>query len=476
MESRIHAYQYGLRSINIVVSLFAFVLCLFLVGALPVIHEESGLVYLNVRLALVLGFSMAGIIVIHAAYFIFCCVMRGLHDLSSLRKHLVKSLFLLLLDCLWFHTLQVTLSASRLPPSFYFLYVGISFTLIMACNYLMMRFFSYLTSGKRNSLTLLILGSNCHAYGFYKLMEANRFLGYKVLGFLDNTNFGGYPIQIMAPLDEFQRVVRENVVDRCVVFLPLRSYHNELLDIIRIAEDQGVALQLMNNVFETRLGYVSLTRMGNYSGVLFDVLPLGDWRLVFKRSLDVTLSLLLLIATAPVMLAAALCIKLEDGGPVFFRQERVGYRKRTFTLYKLRTMIMGAESMQKDLEAANEMDGPVFKIRNDPRISRVGGFLRRFAIDELPQLYNVFRGDMSLVGPRPLAMRDYAGFSEDWLRRRFSVRPGLTCYWQIRKNRNDVSFHEWMRLDMEYIAHWNIAEDMKILWQTLPAVLAGTGR
>jgi lipopolysaccharide/colanic/teichoic acid biosynthesis glycosyltransferase len=159
---------------------------------------------------------------------------------------------------------------------------------------------------------------------------------------------------------------------------------------------------------------------------------------------------------------------------VFFIQERVGLNKRTFRLYKFRTMVADAEERQAEIEHLNEARGPVFKIRNDPRLTPVGKFLRKTSIDELPQLFNVLKGDMSLVGPRPLPVRDYQGFDQDWQRRRFSVRPGITCLWQIN-GRSSIPFEKWMELDLQYIDQWSLWMDFKILAKTIPVVLKGTG-
>ncbi len=182
----------------------------------------------------------------------------------------------------------------------------------------------------------------------------------------------------------------------------------------------------------------------------------------------------MIIILLPVFVAAALLIKLTSPGPVFFVQERVGYNKRRFKLYKFRTMVPGAEKKQKELEQLNEMSGPVFKIGKDPRITPIGKFLRKTSVDELPQIFNVLKGDMSIVGPRPLPVRDYEGFDQDWHRRRFSVYPGITCLWQIN-GRNQISFEEWMKLDMEYIDNWSLGLDLIILAKTIPAVLKGSG-
>jgi exopolysaccharide biosynthesis polyprenyl glycosylphosphotransferase len=198
------------------------------------------------------------------------------------------------------------------------------------------------------------------------------------------------------------------------------------------------------------------------------------WSMVFKRLLDVVASRTLFILFAPIFLSVAVLVKFHSSGPVFFVQERVGINKRRFRMYKFRTMVANAAREQLNLERLNEADGPVFKIKNDPRITCLGKFLRKTSIDELPQFLNVLKGDMSLVGPRPLPIRDYLGFDQDWIRRRFSVRPGITCLWQVN-GRSSVSFKEWMELDLHYIDHWSFWMDVKLLAKTNPAVLKGAG-
>jgi lipopolysaccharide/colanic/teichoic acid biosynthesis glycosyltransferase len=181
-----------------------------------------------------------------------------------------------------------------------------------------------------------------------------------------------------------------------------------------------------------------------------------------------------LIVFAPLLLVIAVLIRLTSPGPILFTQERFGYQKRRFTMYKFRSMVIGAEHALGDLESQNEVGGPVFKMSNDPRVTRLGSFLRKTSIDELPQLFNVLRGDMSLVGPRPLSTRDVSRFDEPWLMRRFSVLPGLTCIWQV-SGRSMLSFNEWISLDLEYIDNWTLLLDLEILARTIPAVLLGEG-
>jgi exopolysaccharide biosynthesis polyprenyl glycosylphosphotransferase len=201
--------------------------------------------------------------------------------------------------------------------------------------------------------------------------------------------------------------------------------------------------------------------------------PPDSLLLLAKRVLDFGVSLVALVLLFPALAAIAVAIKLGSPGPVFFVQDRVGLNGRQFRFYKFRTMVRDAEQMQEELEAFNEAQGPVFKIRDDPRITRVGRWIRRLSIDEVPQLLNVLRGDMSLVGPRPLPLRDVSRIDARSHRRRFSVRPGITCLWQI--NRREPQFDDWVKTDMEYIDNWSFALDIKILLRTIPAVLSGRG-
>ena len=198
------------------------------------------------------------------------------------------------------------------------------------------------------------------------------------------------------------------------------------------------------------------------------------WPRTAKRALDLVVAGIALLLVLPTLIVASIAIKLTSPGPVFFLQERIGLNKRRFKIFKFRTMVQNAETLMAQLEKHNEVSGPVFKIKNDPRITSIGKFLRRSSIDELPQLLNVLKGDMSLVGPRPLPVRDYEGFNEDWQRRRFSVKPGITCLWQVG-GRSGVSFNQWMLLDMQYMDEWSLWLDFKILFKTIPAVLKGSG-
>jgi len=259
-----------------------------------------------------------------------------------------------------------------------------------------------------------------------------------------------------------------------VIALPMESSYGKAARIAMLCEEQGIIVRMLSDLFNLRVAH---SRAEEFAGESVTTLCAGApdaWQHLCKRTLDVSVSLVVMLLLSPLFLLATLVVKLTSPGPVFFVQQRVGLNKRRFRLYKLRTMVADAAERQREIEHLNEARGPVFKIRNDPRLTPVGKFLRETSIDELPQLFNVLKGDMSLVGPRPLPVRDYQGFRQDWQRRRFSVRPGITCLWQIN-GRSSVPFEKWMQLDMEYIDHWSLGLDFKILAKTIPAVLKGAG-
>jgi exopolysaccharide biosynthesis polyprenyl glycosylphosphotransferase len=209
--------------------------------------------------------------------------------------------------------------------------------------------------------------------------------------------------------------------------------------------------------------------------LVFRSVPSSTWPLLAKQVIDVVGAAVLLLLTVPVLLFAAIGVRLSSRGPVLFRQERSGLNGRPFTMWKFRSMVTDAEQRKHELEALNEMSGPVFKVTGDPRVTRFGRFLRRYSIDELPQLFNVLRGDMSLVGPRPLPVSEVKRFDDPAHRRRLSVKPGLTCLWQISGRSQLRDFREWVRLDLEYIDNWSLSLDFKILLLTVPVVISGSG-
>ena len=262
-----------------------------------------------------------------------------------------------------------------------------------------------------------------------------------------------------------------------VILNARHTYFEQVENVIKACELEGGEVWLVADFFSTQISRTTLDEMLGHPLLIFRTAPEISWQSFAKHAIDFigAFLMLLILIVIPVIPLIALAIKLASPGPVFFRQQRSGQNGAPFTVYKFRTMVTNAEQFKHELEAMNEMTGPVFKVTNDPRVTRLGRFLRKYSLDELPQLWNVLRGEMSLVGPRPLPVDEVKRFNDLSHRRRLSVKPGLTCLWQV-KGRNKISdFKDWVRLDLEYIDTWSIWLDLKILLLTIPAVLRGTG-
>jgi exopolysaccharide biosynthesis polyprenyl glycosylphosphotransferase len=330
---------------------------------------------------------------------------------------------------------------------------------------------------------ILIIGTNPRAVRFARTLENKLEMGYRVVGFVDvdwsgTKRFRESGYLLVGDFASLPAFLRHQVVDEVVIDLPLNSFYREVTEIVNRCLEQGVMVRFISDSFyllrNLKLANSRLEKFGDNIVISVQNGAMGGWPIVVKRAFDILISFLLINILAPVFVAVALAIKLTSPGPVFFTQERVGLNKRRFRLLKFRTMIPDAEQHQAELEPFNEASGPIFKMKNDPRVTPLGRFLRRTSLDEIPQLFNVLQGDMSLVGPRPLPVRDYNGFNRDWHRRRFSVRPGISCLWQI-SGRSNLPFDKGMRLDMQYIDHWSFWLDLKILALTLPAIIREKG-
>ena len=355
-----------------------------------------------------------------------------------------------------------------------------SFSLMIFLNRTIARFIAKELRLKGQNLRfIVIIGTNDRAMNFAKMIESRPELGYCVLGFIDdpwpeNGQIKNASRQVIATIDELPSFLRKNPIDEAIVCLPLCSFYHEVAKIVEFCETQGIVVRIPADFFNPVLAQSKIDHFENEVMITIQAGAMHGWTLMVKRGFDVVASAFLLVVLSPLLAITWVLIKLTSPGPVLFVQDRIGFNKRIFKMYKFRTMVVDAEKKQADLEKFNEVSGPVFKIKQDPRITPIGKFLRKFSIDELPQIFNVLKGDMSLVGPRPLPIRDYQGFSEDWHRRRFSVRPGITCLWQI-KGRSNVSFETWMELDMQYIDQWSLWLDAKILLGTFFAVVKGSG-
>ena len=276
------------------------------------------------------------------------------------------------------------------------------------------------------------------------------------------------------PVQRLVELLHEHSVNG-VILSAKHAYFEQVEAAIRACELEGVEAWLVADFFRSQISRTSFDDFYGWPVLVFRSTPESSWPRVVKQVIDSVGAFVALVVGSLVFGVVALLIKFTSPGPVLFRQQRSGLNGRPFTLYKFRTMVTNAEQLQHELAAMNEMNGPVFKVTNDPRVTRVGKFLRKYSLDELPQFYNVLRGEMSLVGPRPLPVNEVKRFNDLAHRRRLSVKPGLTCLWQVSGRSNVTDFRDWVRLDLEYIDNWSLWLDLQILWRTLPAVLAGSG-
>lgn len=326
-----------------------------------------------------------------------------------------------------------------------------------------------------NYRVVLIVGSGLRAERFAKTIDAHPEWGIRLLGFLDDPEALGKLVgkwRVIGACDNLAGFLDENVVDE-VIFITPRHWLDRVEGYIRVCEKIGVRATLAIDFFDASIAKPVVKDVEGWPLLTFDSTPQDFFYLSLKRFLDLTGATCGLLLLLPLFLLVAIAIKCTSRGPVFFRQTRCGLNGRTFQILKFRTMVADAEKKLKELKKLNEVGGPVFKIRNDPRITAVGKMLRRTSLDELPQLINVFMGDMSLVGPRPPIPAEVERY-ERWQRRRLSMRPGITCIHEVVA-RNNKDFNHWMKLDLEYIDNWSFTLDFKILGRTVFAVLRGTG-
>ncbi len=327
----------------------------------------------------------------------------------------------------------------------------------------------------RNTRNVLVVGTGPRAANVQRLITTHPEWGLRVVGYVDEQSDPvdpSIPASRVCKLVEMPTLLREEVIDEVIIACP-RSMLTALLPVVAACGSAGVPFTLLADIFGDYLPPPRVTRFDALAALRFAPVHHSPARLVVKRVIDVAGAALGLLVAAPVIAGAGLLVRLTSPGPMFFQQVRCGLYGRRFSMLKLRTMCVDAEEQLEALRHLNEMDGPVFKLHDDPRVTRVGRFLRRYSLDELPQLWNVLRGDMSLVGPRPPVPHEVAQY-ETFERRRLSMRPGITCWWQVG-GRNRVGFDEWVRMDLEYIDSWSLTNDLRILVKTLPAVMRGTG-
>jgi len=384
----------------------------------------------------------------------------------------------LLIFCMYF------LRINNIGRLLLMLYNGFALCLLLGRQF----YFTYRLNSDRQDenerINVLVVGSRERARDVIRNILRAKNAPYNILGCLDTDSARvGRSVQgqvrVIGTIEEYEQILLGKVVDEVIFALPLYLLPR-VQERIAFAENAGVNIRIMPDwqiqriMFRPETASISFDNLAGLPLLSLSSTPKKEVDLLLKNLFDYLVAVAGLVLLSPLFLVIAAAIKLTSPGPVFFRSERCGLNGRRFSLYKFRTMVENAEELKKQLQEKNEMDGPVFKIRDDPRVTRVGRFLRKTSLDELPQLINVARGHMSLVGPRPPLPEEVAQYTPVQ-RRRLSMKPGMTCIWQV-SGRNDVSFDRWMKMDLKYIDNWSLLLDFKLLFLTMRAVFEGTGR
>ncbi len=371
----------------------------------------------------------------------------------------------------------------KLPPMprmQFGLFIILQFSALFLLRFVLLKTLHYLRARGYNLQRTLVVGTGERAREVVDSMIAQRQWGFKVAGIisldtveLKNALFRYRDIPLIGSIDKLPDLIKSNHIDYVFFTVP-SSRLEDVREPMQLCEEMGVMICMQADFIELTASRYLASEFAGKPAVVYSRRPERSAAIVLKEMLDRLAAVVGVVMLSPLLLAIAVSVRLSSPGPVFFKQERCGLNGRRFKLLKFRTMVSNAEQLKGRLSHLNEMDGPAFKIKNDPRTTRLGRFLRKLSLDELPQLINVARGDMSLVGPRPPLPEEVRRY-DLWQRRKLSMKPGITCLWQVG-DRNDSTFEQWMRQDLEYIDNWSLMLDAKILLRTIPAVINATGR
>ncbi len=362
-------------------------------------------------------------------------------------------------------------SFSRL---FYGLYAVVSLALITLSKLIVKLFIKYFNKNKKHHKKVLVVGTQTLAKKFSQYVDDRTSLMIDIVGYIHvGTKNPPKDFKILGELDQLATILKINVIDEVVFALP-QEYIGQIEKYVEECESMGITVNMMVNLYDLKLSKTQIGRIGDMPVLTFHTVSLDEWQLFLKRALDIFGALVGLFIMGIAFLFVAPIIYIESPGPIFFSQSRVGRNGRIFKCYKFRSMYMDAEERKKELMKHNEMKGAMFKMKNDPRITKVGKFIRKTSIDELPQFWNVLKGDMSLVGTRPPTLDEVEKY-ENYHWRRLSIKPGITGMWQVKGRSSIEDFEDIVSLDTEYIDKWSIVLDLKLILQTVQVVFAKNG-
>ena len=410
------------------------------------------------------------------AFFLFlkreCYEYRGklFHEILKNTGVVILKGFAFLLAVLF---LTRTLNQSR---AIVLIFLGVNFGLLLSFRRFVSELLGYLRKRGYNFKNVLIIGTGALARDFIREVKDNREWGFRIFGLLDwDDKLRGKYVEgspVTGALEDLPTILKNDHVDYAV-FAVCRRFLNRIERSLLTCEEMGVPACLLADFFPLKYSRKTAGEFQKKPAIVFSSAPDSSTSLLLKHISDRLFALIGIVLLSPFMLFLSFLVKLTSKGPVLFKQKRSGLNGKRLTMLKFRTMVENADQMKELLLEKNEMDGPAFKITDDPRLTKVGRFLRKSSLDELPQLFNVLRGDMALVGPRPPLPKEVSQYYP-WQRRKLSMKPGLTCLWQVN-GRNNVNFEKWMKMDLEYIDNWSLWLDAKILLKTIPAVILGTG-
>lgn len=361
--------------------------------------------------------------------------------------------------------------------AFVFIFMGLQFITLFFFRLGIYKFFKYYRSNGHNTRNVIVIADGTSEFVIDQILE-NREWGFRLMMIVSNSKLikAKYADKIKVIPDvgiqNLKSIMTFDIVDE-IIYCKRNIVQQEIESLVKSCQEIGVVFRLQSDLSPINMTKAQ-TSLRDMPFITYSNVPSDYFGVAWKSLSDITFSIIILVILSPFMLGIAIAIKLTSQGPVFFKQVRVGLRGRQFYLYKFRTMVVNAEALKKKLMDKNEMDGPVFKIKNDPRITPIGRLLRKTGLDELPQFFNVLKGEMSLIGPRPPLPEEVKKY-ERWQLRRLSVKPGITCTWQIVPNRNSVVFEQWMKLDLAYIDNWSPKLDIELFFKTVKTVIKGSG-
>jgi len=396
---------------------------------------------------------------------------------TSLKKEIVIVAKTVFFGVFIFFAAHFLFRFGYIPRSYMVIFGGVNFIALSLEKTILFYATKIIRRKRKNKTKILVVGTGTRAKNFIETIEKHLSWGLEIIGLLTGDpakvgmDFHGR--KVLGSNHDIETILHENRVDEVIICVSTKRF-DQIREILEICEREGVQVRLNSDFFGKLAKKVRVDHIYGLPIISFITTPDNEWALAIKRLMDIFISGFLLIVLSPLFLIIALLIKITSRGPVFYQWDVIGLNKKPFRSWKFRTMIPSADQMKVNLEAMNIMKGPVFKMERDPRVTNVGKFLRKYSLDELPQLWSVLKGDMSLVGPRPVFPQELHGY-ESWHRRKLSVKPGITCLWQISGRHKVNDFDEWVRLDFEYIDNWSLWLDIKILFKTIVAVLKGGG-